>query len=420
VYAAATKREQAKIVWLEARRMAQRSRRLSERVTVLSLNLHAAATASKFEPLGADADALDGLNIHGAIIDELHAHKTRMLWDVLVTATGARRQPLIFAITTAGHNRAGVCYDNRTYVTKVLDRTIAADDMFGIIYTLDDGDDWRDPAVWAKANPNLGVTVQAAELAVECARAIEIPSARTAFQTKRLDVWVNAGAAEVDMLAWARAARAFTLEECRDWPCWIGVDLASKSDLAAVVAVFRKDGRVRLWTRFYLPANSVHEAQHAATAHYAGWAAGGYLTLTEGDLIDFAVIAEDIKALVRAVGCKEIDFDPYNATHIQTDLATLGIPVVEIPQNVKHHSPAMYGLRDLLKAGTLEHDDNPVMTWCVSNVVSHEDVKENLFPRKESRALKIDGYTALLNALGRALLANPAPSIYETRGVVAL
>lgn len=424
VYAAATKRDQAKVVWLEAKRMVMRSR-LRERITVLSTNLHDHATVSKFEPLGADADSLDGLNIHGALIDELHAHKTRELYDVLATAMGARRQPLLFAITTAGFNRAGVCYDQRTYVTKILEGVIAADEVFGIIFTLDDDDDWRDPAVWIKANPNLGVSVQVDELLAECQRAVEIPSARTSFLTKRLNVWVNAGSAEVDMLRWVRAETAFTLDDVAGAPCWIGVDLASRSDLAAVVAVFTRDEHVWVRSRFYLPEELVHDAAHAASAHYAGWAAAEHLTLTRGNEIDFAVIRADLEAFARTVRtCREIDFDPYNSTHLRQGLEPLArelrVELVEIPQTVKHLSGPMYAVRSLLLSGKLHHDGNPVMTWCVSNVESREDANENLFPRKAARNLKIDGYTAMLDALARALVQSTERSVYDGRGLRAL
>lgn len=416
VYAVATKLKQARVVWDEAKRMVQHAPRLRERVVALALNLHDPASASKFEPLGADSEKLDGLNVHGATVDELHAHDDPEMWTVIDTGTGARDQPLIFAITTAGFNRAGICYDRRTYLTKILERVINDESVFGTIYTIDADDDWRDPRCWPKATPMLGITVKQEELEQQCRRAVEIPSTRTAFLTKRLNVWVNVGTAEVDLLAWARGATTVTLEALAGVPCWIGVDLASKSDLAAVVAAFvREDhcsgGRcVTLSARFYLPREGVADAAHAATAHYATWKENpAHLTLTEGDLIDFGVIREDIAALAKVVACQEIDIDPYNSTHLTTELRDLGLTTVEIPQTVKQLSGPMYAVRDLLKAGRLHHDGNPVMAWCCSNVESREDANGNLFPRKASRNLKIDGYSAMLDALSRALVHEAAP-----------
>jgi phage terminase large subunit-like protein len=156
VYAAATKRDQARILHSEASRMVLSSRPLAQAVTKYRDNLHVKGTASKFEPLGRDADSLDGLNVHGAIVDELHAHTNRDLWDVLDTATGARRQPIMFAITTAGYNRQSLCYEMHEYTKKVLGGEVVDDSFLGLIYAIDEGDDWQDERVWVKANPNLG------------------------------------------------------------------------------------------------------------------------------------------------------------------------------------------------------------------------------------------------------------------------
>jgi len=423
VYAVATKLKQARVVWDEAKRMVRHALRLRERIVSLALSLSDSATSQKFEPLGADSEKIDGLNVHGATVDEFHAHKTPAMWTVIDTATGARRQPLLFAITTAGFNRASVCYDRRTYVTKLLQRVIEDDSVFGIIYTIDDEDDWRDPACHAKANPMMGITVKPDDVAAHCKRAIEMPSERTAFLTKRLNVWVNADQAFFEMegpRGWLAAAKPFDLVSVAGIPCWLGIDLASKSDLAAVTAVFVGEGKVRIRTKFYLPRALVLDGAHAETAHYAGWAASKHLTLTEGNLIDFAVIREDIKALASQVDIREIGYDPYQATQIVTELSDAGLTLVEIPQTVKSLSGPMKAIRDLLRDGKLEHDGNPVMAWCISNVVAHEDANENVFPRKASRNLKIDGATALFTGYARPAVQPATTSVYETRGVLIL
>jgi len=185
-------------------------------------------------------------------------------------------------------------------------------------------------------------------------------------------------------------------------PCWIGVDLASRDDLAAVVAVFVRDGEVWVKPRFYLPGHMV-EVGGATMAHYRGWAAAGHLNLTEGNLIDFGVIRADLLALASRVHLQEIDFDPFQSTYLKSELEHDGLPnLVDITQNVKRLSGPMKTVRALLKDGKLHHDGNPVMAWCVSNVVAKEDVNENVFPRKAARHLKIDGFSALLDALAGA------------------
>jgi phage terminase large subunit-like protein len=420
VYCVATKLKQAKIVWDEAKRMVLNSPSLKRHVHCKSTLIEDPELASRVEPLGQDSDKLDGLNIHGATVDEFHAHTTPRMLDVIDTGTGARRQPLLFIITTAGFNLASPCYERRGYVTKILERTVPDESVFGIIYTIDAEDRWEDPKAWIKANPMLDISVKMDELKQQAKRAFEIPSARTAFLTKRLNVWINADNAEVDMAAWMRGQGEINLDELYDAPCWIGIDLASKSDLAAVVPVFAKEGHVWIRPMFYLPRAAVEAQSHAATAHYAGWAASGHLTLTEGDLIDFSVIREDIMSLASRVGIQELCFDPYNASHLRLELHDLGMKTVEIPQNVRSFSGPMYTMRDLLKSGRFHHDGNPVMTWCASNVVSKEDANENLFPRKAARDLKIDGYTALLDAMARATVAEGTSSVYEDRGALVI
>lgn len=422
VYSIATKREQAKVVWTEAKRMVLGTPKLRERITVLGGkspgsmgNLSDHTTHSKFEPLGSDAPNLDGLNVHGLISDEMHAQLQAMI-GVMESAVGARAQPLTFGITTAGSNRAGACYDDRSYLVKILEGVLqdaATEATFGIIFTIDADDDWGDPRAWAKANPNLGVSINRSEFAEAALKAKETPARRATFLTKRLDVWVNADSPFFDMTLWMRAAQPFDLADVAGVPCWLGVDLASKSDLAAVIAVFVDGGRVRLRTRFYLPRQMVLDGAHAETAHYAGWATSGHLTLTEGNLIDFAVIREDIKALAGQVAIREIGYDPFQATQIVTELSAAGLTLVEIPQTVKSLNGPMKAIRDLLRDGRLEHDGNPVMAWCISNVVAHEDANENVFPRKASRNLKIDGATALFTGYARPAVqpAVLAPSI---------
>ncbi len=192
VYSAATVKDQAKIVWREAMQMVRKSPALRRRIQMVGTgpksqgaNMFVPDTASKFEPLGADVDSLDGLNVHGAIVDELHAHKTRSMWDVLETATAARRQPLIWAITTAGFNRDGICYELREYSVQVLEGLVQDDRWFAFIATIDEGDDPFDETIWIKANPNLGISVKLDDLRSLVLKAKQIPAALNNFHVPR-------------------------------------------------------------------------------------------------------------------------------------------------------------------------------------------------------------------------------------------
>ena len=425
VYAAATKRAQALIVFSEAKRMTLRTPELRRRIAVQVGNLHMTASDSKFEPLGADADNLDGLNIHAAIVDELHAHKTRTLWDVLATGTGARRQPVLFAITTAGTSRAGVCYDQHRYVEQILEGAVTDDATFGIIYTIDEGDDWRSPASWAKANPNLGVSVKTEILAELAAQAEVMPSARAAFQTKRLNVWVNAAEGWLDAGQWVAAA----VPEYRPGPddeCFLGLDLGTRRDVTAKVELTRRrieEGwHYHARTRFWYPQGRVRGPDTPATANYAGWAESGALVLTPGNATDFPIIEEELRRDLAALPHPlSIAFDPWQSHEIMTKLHSEGAPVVEVAQNMRNLSAPMKELEALLATGRFTHDGNPVMTWMVSNVGIRRDSADNILPIKTAEALKIDGVVALIMALARALVQAPSPpSVYETRGVLAL
>ena len=224
VYTAATKRDQARIVHSEAIRMVQSSPGLQRFIDIFKDNLSMLRTNSKYEPLGADADTMDGLNVHGAIIDELHAHKTRNLWDVLETATGARRQPLIFAITTAGFDRQSLCWQQHDYAEKVLDRIVSDDTHFAFVAALDSEDDWTDRAAWIKANPNLGVSVKPESLEEQCVKAESLPSAQNAFRRLRLNQWTEQSERWIDLAVWDEGAIAVDPEALRRRRCFGGLD----------------------------------------------------------------------------------------------------------------------------------------------------------------------------------------------------
>lgn len=404
-YNAATTGKQAREVFDVARNMALRGRQFCERFGA-AVGMHAISvddTASALEPLNAEGSTLDGLNLHGGVVDEVHAHKKRDLWDVLDGATGSRSQPLLSAITTAGSNRAGICYELRDHTIQVLKGTMVDETWFGIIYTLDEGDDWRDPALWRKANPNLGVSVYLDDMAAACNGAIHIPSSASNFLTKRLNVWVNADAAWMDMPAWERCGdRALTVERVKHLPCVIGLDLASKVDVAAKVRIFH-DVEADLYyliPTFWLPERQV---ELGVNSQYDGWRRAGHLQVTDGEVTDYDVIEEHLRADVCTLQVSEIPYDPWQATQLAGHLLGEGAPMVEYRQTVQNMSEPMKQLEALVLQGKLVHDGNPMMTWMMSCVVCHRDAKDNIYPRKERDSNKIDGPVAAIMALGRAM-----------------
>ena len=413
VYSAATTRDQARIVWNDAKAMAVRSPDL-RRACGIETSAHAVyvpRTSSTFKALSRDQQGnLDGLNVHGAIIDELHAHKARDVWEVIETATGARTQPLVWAITTAGFNRAGICYEQRGYVLKILDRVNEDETYFGIVFTLDDGDDWTDPANWPKANPNLAVSVEPDDLARKASKAMQLASAQNGFLTKHLNIWVNADTAWMNMQAWDRCADP-SLDEAdfEGADCIAACDLATKTDIAANLRLFEReiDGQAHYYAfaNYYLPEDAAEDGRNS---QYAGWAIEGRLTLTPGNVTDFAYIEDDLREVARRVRLREVAFDPWQAAQIMQRLEAEGMKVVEYRQTVQNMSAPMKELEALVLSGRFHHNGDPVLAWMVSNVVCHVDAKENIYPRKERPENKIDGVIALIMAIGRAMLSQPA------------
>lgn len=408
VYSAATTREQARIVFDCAKAMARKSQSFRDHygVEVGAHSVHVLSTASKFQALSAEDQSLDGLNIHAALIDELHAHKTRAVYDVLETATGSRRQPLVWCITTAGSNRAGICYEVRTYITKILEGVACDDTLFGLIYTIDDDDDWQLESSWRKANPNYGISVKPDDLARKAAKAMQMPSAVNNFLTKHLNVWVNADTAWMDMRAWDRCKdESLSIEQFVGEPCYVALDLASKKDMAARIALFVREieGERHFYAfgRYYLPEDAAEDGRNS---QYSGWARDGRLVPTPGAVIDFSYIEDDLRDMQSAHELREVPYDPFQATQLSTRLASEGFPMVEFRPTVLNFSEPMKELESLVLSRHFHHDGDPVLAWMASNVVAHLDNKDNIYPKKERPENKIDGIVALISALGRAMV----------------
>ncbi|EJR0841922.1 DUF1983 domain-containing protein [Escherichia coli] len=334
VYSAATTRDQARIVFEDAKNMVRKARSTLGRLFDFNkLAIYQEQSASKFEPLSSDANNLDGLNIHCAIIDELHAHKTRDVWDVLETATGARLQSLLFGITTAGFNKEGICYEQRDYAIKVLrgynsdvEGAVKDDSYFAIIYTLDEGDDPFDETVWQKANPGLGICKRWDDLRRLAKKAKEQVSARVNFFTKHMNVWVTAESAWMDMIKWEKCEYIAPRHELKTYPMWVGVDLAHKIDICAAAKLWRTDnGHVHADFKFWLPEGRLERCSRQQAELYRKWAEMDKLILTDGDVIDHAQIKSDLLEWIGGENLRELGFDPWSAMQFSLALAEEGI-----------------------------------------------------------------------------------------------
>lgn len=410
VYSAATTREQARIVFEDAKSMIKQARPTLGRLFEFNkLAIFQEQTSSRFGPLSSDANNLDGLNIHCAIVDELHAHKTRDVWDVLETATGARLQSLLFGITTAGFNKEGICYELRDYAIKVLQGAATGqfedDTFFGIIFTLDKEDDPFDEKVWQKANPGLGICKRWDDLRRLAKKAKEQVSARHNFFTKHMNLWVTAEAAWMDMLKWGKCEYIAPQHELKTYPLWVGVDLSNKIDICAAVKIWQaNNGHAHADFKFWLPEGRLERCSRQMAELYRKWAELGKLTLTDGDVIDHAQIKAELQQWVAGESLREIGFDPWSATQFSLALAEEGLPLVEVPQTVRNFSEAMKEIEALVYGGKFHHSNHPVMNWMMSNVTVKPDKNDNIFPNKSTPEAKIDGPAALFTGMSRVLV----------------
>lgn len=407
IYSAATKRDQAKISFDEATRMVKSSPAIAKLVRIYKDNIHIPDTASKFVPLGADSDTMDGLNVHCAIVDEIHAHKTRDTWDLLETATGSRRQPLMFGISTAGYDRKSLFYSQHEYTAKVLTGSIVDDSWFGITYTIDDGDDWRDENCWIKANPNLGVSKKLDDMQRKAARAKEMPSAQNAFMRLELDIWTQSETKWVPQPHWELCNGAVDADGLRGRTCYGGLDLSSNTDVTAFVLVFPPQttgDKYQVLCRFFIPLDSMHARTRRDRVPYEAWVRAGYINATTGNVIDYDFVLAQIDADKQTYDLQEIAFDRWGAAAIQTKLMELGGDkfMVQFGQGFASMNPAMKELEKQILGHTIAHGNNPVLNWMADNLVVQTDPAGNIKPDKEHSIERIDGMVALVMALDRA------------------
>lgn len=407
VYSAATTRDQARIVFRDAQAMARKMEPFRKRfgVDVTAQAIVQMKSSSSFKALSADGHTLDGLNIHCAVVDELHAHKSRDVYDVLETGLGKRPQSLLWMITTAGSNKHGICYEVRDYALKVLAGDMtgeAADAMFAIVYSVDEGDDPYAEETLKKANPNWGVSVDPRIVLQTAAKARQVATARSNYLTKHLNIWVDANSALYDTEWWRKCEdRSLDEADFADDECVMGLDLASKIDIAARVNLYRRmiDGKAHYYVfpRFYLPRVAIEEDRHPM---YRGWEMQGDIYATPGETTDFGIIEDEIKADGPGLNLQAVATDPWQAQQMIQSLKKDGMPAEEYKQTVATMSEATKTLDALMREGRIHHPGNAVLNWMIGNVVGHYDAKENVYPRKEMPQNKIDGAIALIMALG--------------------
>jgi phage terminase large subunit-like protein len=423
VYVAAVSKDQTKHVFeLAAQPMALRTPEFRKRygVEVSAHSITQLSTTSFFRALASKTNTLDSLNIHFGIIDELHAHPSREVYESLDTGTGKRDNSMLWCITTAGSDRSGICYDRRAYICNILEKKVRADTWFGIIYTIDDDDDWATEEALKKANPNWGVSVKPDDVMGKLKEAMTQASAAPNFKTKHLNVWVGADHAWMDLIRWNKCADAKLNEDTFSGQnSVIGLDLASKLDLLAGMKIFWEDKdtevtdhktgetSVEMKRHYYVFGSYWTNEENIANsknASYAGWKADGRLEVCPGSTNNYNTVEDWIKDTAKLYQVLEVAHDPYQAVELVNHLTEEGITMVEIPQMPKYLSEPMKELEAAVYDGRFHFDGDPVLTWAISNVVAHADKNDNLFPNKERPENKIDPATALLTGLNRVMV----------------
>lgn len=425
-YTAATKYDQACIIHSESTRMVKASPSLRGMINVFKNTLTIEAQAQKYVPLGQDSATSDGLNVHAALIDEYHAHPDSGMYDVLKTGMGSRRQPLMFVITTAGFEKGYPCFEMEQRVKRILDGSEIDDTVFGIIFTLDDDDDWADEANWIKANPNLGISKKIENMRDDFKEAYSMPSKQNNFKTKHLNIWTEAQTRWITADKWALNFGPVDADGLAGRKCFGGLDLSTTTDLSAWVLCFPpeiKGDKYQFLYRFFLPQDNMREREQREKVNYSVWIRNGFITATPGNVIDYDFIKYQILEDAKKYSIDELNFDPYNSTGLITDLMQDGINCVEFRQGFLSMSPACKEFERKVLGAEMATGGNPVMNWMIACAETASDPAGNIKivkPERGKTGKHVDGVVASVMAFWRAVQAVESKSVYEERGLMMI
>lgn len=413
VYIGATKREQSKIVWNEVKAQLKGCEYLKGKYRIAYGKIEHLKSGSVIVPLSKeDGKTGDGLNVQCGIIDEYHAHPTSEIYDVLVSGMAARPQPLLMVITTAGFDLNNPCYAvEYKYVSQILDPNspIENDEYFVMINELDKDDDIKDESVWVKANPILCSYKEGIEfLRGALKEALDAPEKMRNFLTKNMNVWVDQKeSGYMDMSKWALCGRNLRdFEGYEGKECYIGIDLSAKIDLTSVGFVFpNDDGTYTIFSHSFIPEETLQAKQRTDRVPYDLWVKQGWLTATEGAVVDYEFVKAYIKGVIEKHNIKPvmICYDPWNASQFAQDMEKEGFVMVEIRQGIKTLGEATKDFREKVYQGKIIHNNNPVLTWAVGNAAVRSDANENIMLDKSKSSERIDPIAAIINAYSQAI-----------------
>lgn len=400
IYTAAVSRDQARIVFDDARQMSLISKPLRKRLTIQQHKLIYAKTNSLLKPLASKASTIEGTNPSLAVVDEYHLHPDNAVYSALELGMGARPEGILFAITTAGSNVVSACKQHYDYCCQILAGEEQNESLFALIYELDDESEVEQPEHWIKANPNLGVSVDVTALTDTINKARGIPSQWVEMLTKRFNIWCQGETPWMGAGAWDACKADYSEDDLAGLECYAGLDLSSTSDITSVCYSFPVENRVLLLTRHYIPEAQLNNAANKNRAIYRQWVKSGWIRTTLGDCIDYDRIRDDVLADSQQFDIKLTGFDTWNATHLRTQLQGAGLDVEPFPQTYMKFSPVAKSAEVFVNRKVIQHNGDPVLAWAMSNVVMETDANANIKPNKKKAANKIDPAIAFLMSFG--------------------
>ena len=427
IYSAAASAKQAEIVFQHVRGMIQQQPAFEKKFKVYGKSgaptfkaVNDDATDSFYRCLASDAERIDGIAPTLNIIDELHRHAKRDLTDVLVKSTAERAEPMTIYTTTADYNRPSLCNETRKYAIEVRDGIRNDPQFLPVIYEIHEDDDYGDPAVWRKANPNLDVTLEEPFLARELAKARAVPAQLNNFLRLHLNLITDSAEAWIPGESWDKLT-PIDPDELIGCQCHMGIDLSSTTDLTAVVLVFPlPDDEVAILPAFWIPTEGAKRRQDRDRVPYLTWAREGFLDLTPGNCVDYERVRKYVNECADNYDVLSVGIDRWNATQLTTQLTDDGFETFEFRQTYTTFNPPSKEFERLVLEKRLRPVTNPILRWNLANVVAEMDHSGNIKPSRKKSTEKIDGIVAALMGIGRLLESEDGGNVYDKRGFLRL
>tara|TARA_R100000734_G_C3313080_1_gene104314 strand:- start:249 stop:1802 length:1554 start_codon:yes stop_codon:yes gene_type:complete len=422
VISAAADRSQAGIVFEIAKAMVLGNKELSKRGKVFRNSVTLEHKNSYYKAISADANTKHGFNCSAIIFDELHAQKTRELFDVLTTSTGARRQPLTICITTAGYDKESICYEVHTYAQQVLSGAIKDESFLPVIFAAGKDDDWTKKSTWKKANPAYGSIIKDEYFAQQFNKANQIASYENTFKRLHLNIWTTNESKWINDEVWNDCNLGeINVEDFKGRDCFGGLDLASTRDLTALTLVFpNDDGTFEVLPFFFVPESKVYEKKDSDGVDYLAWVNKGFMYMTEGNVVDYNFIQEKIYEICEMFNVVGIGFDRWNSSQLVINLTEEGVKMNPIGQGFASMSAPCKELEKLVYGKQINHGNHPVLNWNASNVQIQADAAGNIKFSKAKSKSKIDGMVALVMALAQYMNQEEedSGSVYQDKDIL--